>query len=293
MTATPGPRPDELLEAAQGYASQGMAVIPLHAWNPARQTCTCQRPDCGSPGKHPLVGTGVLEATTDQAQLARWWERWRYANIGIATGARSGRWVLDVDDRHGGDDSLADLRREYGHLPDTATVNTGGGGLHLYWKMPPWLISNAVGVLPGIDVRGDGGYVVAPPSRHRSGRLYLWDAGQPEQPAECPRWLLNVLRDARRVAQSAPLPEVFVEGMRDNALTSAAGALRRRGLGEAAILGALRGINDACARPPLPDTDLARIARSVCRYTPPSDTGAYLDPSRLVTAWQPLAPARV
>ena len=161
------------LDAALDYASRGWAVLPLH--NPtASLPCSCGLADCSSPGKHPCTDHGVKDATTDENTIRSWWKEHPTANVGIATGSVSGIAVLDIDPRHDGDDSLALLEREHGRLPDTVVVSTGGGGKHLYFKRPGGRAPNRTNLLPGIDVRGDGGFVVAPPSRHVSGGSYQW-----------------------------------------------------------------------------------------------------------------------
>lgn len=159
-------------EAALHYARRGWAVFPLY--EPAENgLCSCGNPKCPSPGKHPRVKHGVLEATTNEALIQEWWTKWREANIGIATGKRSGVVVLDVDPRHGGDKSLAELEAMGGALK-TLECETGGGGRHLYFLAPEERLKNKVGFMPGLDFRGDNGYVVAPPSTHITGGLYRW-----------------------------------------------------------------------------------------------------------------------
>jgi hypothetical protein len=136
---------------------------------------------------------GVHEASTDPETLAAWWRRWPWANIGIATGARSGIIVVDVD-RPAGEASLQILEAELGPLPLTLRAVTGGGGLHLLYSHPGGL-RNRVGGLPGysealanVDLRADGGAIVAPPSSHVSGARYRWlDLSVPVTPA--PSWL--------------------------------------------------------------------------------------------------------
>lgn len=158
--------------AAAAYARRGWPVLPLHA--PAHPGCSCNRDDCGSVGKHPRI-TGWREAaTTDPDTVTKWWRQWPHANIGIATGQASRLIVVDIDARHGGESSYADLRRRY-DIPRTALAATGTGR-HLYFaaaegqEMP-----NSVGTLgDGVDVRADGGYIVAPPSHHANGRTYRW-----------------------------------------------------------------------------------------------------------------------
>jgi hypothetical protein len=162
-------------EAALQYALNGLRVLPLYGIGPD-VICDCGKADCKSPGKHPLVPGGAKAATCDLAQVTAWWDLWPEANIGIATGAGSGIFVVDVDAKNGGIESLAALEAENGPLPRTVEVLTGSGGgsKHLYFKLPDSLIirNSASKIAPGIDVRGEGGYVVAPPSRHVSGRCY-------------------------------------------------------------------------------------------------------------------------
>ena len=166
----------DLSAVARGYARRGWAVFPLHTVEDGR--CSCGKPSCGSPGKHPLADLaphGVLDATTDPMAVAQWWALFPDASIGVATGTSSGVVVLDVDDDAGGWDSLDRLQDRHGELTTWAAA-TGGGGVHLYFHAPAGVSvrSSASAVAPGIDVRGDGGYVVAPPSPHASGEAYRW-----------------------------------------------------------------------------------------------------------------------
>lgn len=177
-------------EAAHGYAQRGWRVFPLHGI--VNGTCTCGRSDCPSAGKHPLVRRGLYEATSDVGKIDDWWRRWRSANVGIATGAVSGIVVIDVDlpTAFG---SLARLM-DY-ELPMTLTGLTGGGGIHLIYASNDDNLGNSAGRLPGIedelpgvDLRGNGGYIVGPPSLHRSEGFYGWlDAHTPI--ASAPAWL--------------------------------------------------------------------------------------------------------
>ena len=162
-------------KAAQEYARRfGWAVFPCHSIKDGK--CTCGKKDCGSPGKHPRTRNGVKDASTDENQIESWWTQWPDANVAIAGGAVSGGLViLDIDPDHGGADSFDELVDEHGQLPDTPEVLTGGGGRHLYFHSEK-KIPNLVGVLPGLDLRGDGGYVIAPRSTHISGRQYEWEA---------------------------------------------------------------------------------------------------------------------
>jgi Bifunctional DNA primase/polymerase, N-terminal len=158
------PRLLSKLTAALVYAMRVWPVLPLHAMREGR--CTCGKPDCPSPGKHPfgpLMPHGLKEGSTDQARIRQWWTQQPDANVGIVTGAASGIFVFDVDPRHGGDEHLAELEREHHPLPRTTEAATGGGGRHLFFAHPGGRVPSRT-IVPGVDVKGDGGYVVAPPS---------------------------------------------------------------------------------------------------------------------------------
>ena len=164
-----------LLNAALAYARRGVPVFP-----------------CEPDGKRPLTYNGFWDATTETARIKAWWRRWPAANVGVPTGSRSGLLVLDVDSRDGGFEALALLERRNGPLPETAKARTGGGGVHVFFRYPAGeTVRNSAGALgSGLDVRGEGGYVVVPPSR--TGSAYEWIDRSP--PAE-PLWLLLRLRE--------------------------------------------------------------------------------------------------
>ena len=164
---------DPLLHAALSYARAELAVFPGHCINTDGH-CSCGRPRCSSPGKHPRIRQWHTKATVDENAILDWWRRWPSANVCIATGKVSGVVVLDIDPRHGGEDSLKALEESSGPLPVTPVTRTGGGGLHFFFQHPGRRVPNRVDILPGIDFRGDGGFVVVPPSNHESGDLYSW-----------------------------------------------------------------------------------------------------------------------
>lgn len=167
-------------------------------------------PECSSPGKHPRVRNGLNAATTDEKEVRRWWDRWPHANVGIKTGGESGLVVVDVDPGHGGAESLHRLVEARGRFfDDTRTVRTGGGGWHFYFRHPGELVRNDTGrrLGPGIDVRGDGGYVLAPPSVHRTGNRY--ELSEPRREvAAMPDWLVEQLTLEPRRAQFPQLDPV-------------------------------------------------------------------------------------
>jgi hypothetical protein len=130
-------------------------------------------------------------------QVQRWWRRWPDANVGVVTGAVSDLVVLDVDPRHGGGESLAALEGAHGALPRTVESLTGGGGQHLYFRHPGTRVPSR-SIAPGLDIKGDGGLVVSPPSGHVSGRVYAWESGcaPGEAPlADLPGWLRAMARE--------------------------------------------------------------------------------------------------
>jgi hypothetical protein len=178
-----------LKQQALNYAERGWKVLPLHFMNQDGY-CSCGKKDgCSSPAKHPVLRHGLKDASKDPADISRWWDRWEYSNIGIVTGHESGFWCLDIDPRNGGDDSLADVELEYGELPTTLTAMTGGGGRHFLFKIPSSSF-NCGKLREGIDIKGDGGYIVVAPSNHASGGIYRWANEAPI--VEAPAWLMDL-----------------------------------------------------------------------------------------------------
>lgn len=195
-----------LLDAALRYAQLGWAVFPLHS--PAGGKCTCGADVC-SVGKHPRTADGFKSATTDGGKIRGWWRTWPTANIGVATGAVSGIFVLDVDPDKGGDASLGMLLSEHGEIPDTVDAVTGSGGRHVVFAHPGKRTPNSTQRLgAGLDVRGDGGYIVVSPSLHRSGSLYEWQpqcAPWEHALAPAPAWLLELLAPPPAPSPRPPL----------------------------------------------------------------------------------------
>ena len=255
-------------DAAISYVDLGASVLPIYGVKDGH--CACGRLDCDSPAKHPhgrLAPHGLKNATKDGNLICQWSGSGEAVNLGILTGPESGLVVLDVDPRHGAEESLKVL----GTLPETATVATGGGGKHLYFRWPAGAgIRNSAGKLgPGLDIRGAGGYVVAPPSVHISGGVYRWLRDPRGGIAELPSHILAKLVD-ETASKAAPAVEGTIrEGQRHNSLTSFAGTMRHRGMGEPAILAALREENKRCD-PPLKDEELQAIAASIGKKEPAS-----------------------
>lgn len=258
------------LSAALSYAEAGWFVFPLHTPKTDGQ-CDCHK-DCSSPGKHPRTMNGLNGASKDPEQIKQWWSTWPQANIGIATGAKSGFFVLDVDEKHGGRESIKALVDKHGLFPKRIYQRTGGGGWHVLFRHPGIRIGNVQNsdrLGKGIDVRGDGGYIVADPSLHASGRKYEWGTCFDKLP-DAPRWLVEALRKPETQQSTAQYSSIadIPEGQRNNILTQIAGSMRRRGLSEGAIAAALRVENLQRCVPPLPEGDIDKIARSIARYSP-------------------------
>ncbi len=235
---------DPKLDWALWYAAQGIPVFPLN-------------------GKAPLTPNGFKDATSDPAQIRAWWSQWPDANIGAPTGARTGFDVLDVDRK--GEEALEALGIDY--PDDMPIVRTGSGGLHFFFAHEDG-VTNSSGSLPhGVDVRGEGGYVVLPPSIHASGGLYAWMI---PLAGEFPMWtdkLRSMIRTSPNGKHHEPISEDIPEGARNTTFASYAGALRRVGAPQSHIEVALLGINAAQASP-LSQQEVSRVAKSISRYAP-------------------------
>lgn len=255
--------------AASDYLKRGWSVIPLR------------------PGtKLPAIRWELYQQRCAGAEeLNRWFARWPSINIGIVTGRISGLVVLDLDRRHGGFDSLAALERLHGPLPETVEVETGGGGRHLYFALPPVPLRNKAGLAAGIDLRGEGGMVVAPPSLHPSGNPYRWRPGHEPDAlplAVLPRWLLQLASDAppgrgHPLAHWRELVRTGVEeGRRNTTIASFAGHLLWHGVDSDVVTELLLCWNRVRCRPPLDDEEVVRVVASISqlhsrRATPDED----------------------
>lgn len=178
------PTADELLLAALGYASQGWGVFPLHT--PINGVCDCPKgAACKSPGKHPRTLNGLKDATTDELRIRRWWKSWAIANIGIAV--PDGYVIVDVD----GAEGWEALKKAQRSLPATAIQATGRGSHYVYRTLDR--IAPRSELMPKVDLRGPGSYIVAAPSLHASGAVYRWEIPL-DQVEIAPDWLVEVGR---------------------------------------------------------------------------------------------------
>lgn len=207
---------NQRLPQALKFAAAGWPVFPVYEVIQGR--CACGNPECTRPGKHPRTAHGFRDATTGSEVIRRWWRVYPHAHIGIATGADANLFVLDVDGPDG-ERSLQRLIAEHGPLPRTATVKTGRGR-HFYFKLSGRQIECSSGKLgSGLDVRGEGGYVVAPFSRHASGAIYCPVRSSlingKFKPAPAPQWLLDLL------AKSVDAPPAQREQVSEKSLEQA------------------------------------------------------------------------
>lgn len=220
-------------------------------------------------GKVPLPGTsGHRDATTDLKIIKRWWKEVPDANVGIACSWEMGPLIIDIDGLEG-INSLARL-----DLPLTLEATSGREHRkHLYFSHASERLRRTIKVLPGVDILADGGYVIGVPSyREDTGMAYRWL--NDVEPIELTSDLITLLFASKKQSQNGssnyaqPLPEIIQEGERDTLLTSLAGSMRRRGASQEAILAALREENERRCRPPMPDAQVKKIARSISSKNP-------------------------
>jgi hypothetical protein len=211
------------LSWAHKYANLGWQVFPVYQIEEGICSCPLGK-NCKSPGKHPRTKTGLKEATTNKETIDTWWKGWPHANIGIRTGPESGIFVLDVDINHDkgkyGDNSLDELLTMFNvPEPDTVEAITGGGGRHLFFKYPPGQViksgTNVIG--DHLDIRANGGYVVAEPSNHISGGNYTWEgSSDPLAGAtviDAPDWLLQSIGAIQEAAHAVVYREPVSPGL--------------------------------------------------------------------------------
>ena len=210
-------------EWALHYAKMGLAVFPL----------VCR-------DKVPAVVGGCKVATTERTTIERWWDKNPQYNIGIATGNKSSGLVvidLDVDKNKGidGYDVLRDWQNKHGKLPETWQSITGRGGYHYFYK-DAIVHSNRVGLYEGVDIRGEGGYIVAPPSVHPNGNIYEWEQGTEEyEIAQVDNIVNDFLKGEKQRRDSEhktnfKVPELIPEGKRVDTIVRLIASLRTKGL---------------------------------------------------------------
>lgn len=237
---------ENMKEHALHYAKIGFAVFPLKYKD-----------------KKPITENGCKDATTDREQIEKWWKQYPYANIGIATGTKSnGLMVIDLDiDENTGINGYETLHRWeiiHGKLPDTWQSITGRGGYHLFYQVSQ-PISNKVGLLEGIDIRGEGGYIVAPPSIHPNGRRYEWESGTEEYGiVKANEIVFELLNYREPKTESFHMPEQIPEGQRTSYLVKMLCSMQAKGASDQSIQVAVAAENDIKCNPPLTEKELEK-----------------------------------
>lgn len=244
------------LDSALQYARRGWAVLPLARCN-----------------KVPAIKGGCRSATDDASTVQAWWEGHPDHNVAIATGTPSlGLVVVDIDvDGVTGEDGMETLtawEAEHGELPTTVTAITGRGGLHMYYRCNT-PIGCSVNKDLGVDVRGDGGFVVAPPSIHPNGRAYCWENDPGEYAvAEADDNVYAFIRHVqgeRRRSERFVLPDTIGKGERNDTLFRYASSLHEQGYDDVYIRIALDAVNTGRCDKPLPDSEVGKIVESVTK----------------------------
>ena len=241
-----------LLTEALRYIDLGWKVFPVNK------------------NKRPLTEKGFKDATTKPHIIRRWWRRYPLAGIAIATGRESNLVVLDIDLKQKSPENvLSKLVKQQGEFKQNTVAYSGGGGIHFYFIHPGvkkiQSVTNIFG-MEGVDIRADGGYIIAPPSKHASGKCYAWDDGRTpfDAPLDpCPEFILELQRHQRyQFDSNAPIPQ----GRRNLTLTAIAGLLRSFGLQRDEILQLLQMQNEKRCIPPLTEIELETIANHIIAY---------------------------
>jgi hypothetical protein len=242
-------------DTAIALANKGMRIFP-----------------CLERAKKPAISKNLERATTDLKWIVGWWDT-RDFNIGIATGSGSGVWVLDVDGDEG-EATLRELETQHGLLPPTVEAITGKGR-HLYWRWPIGrVIRNRqnTSFMPGLDVRGDGGYVLAPPSIHPSGRVYSWSVDSGNCFEDAPGWLVDLIAKDGGHPHVAPSREQWrsfldttVDGSRRGSAIARAYGLLVKYVDPVIAFGFVQLFNEMRCQPPLDFEEVEKIATEIHR----------------------------
>lgn len=262
---------ESLYDAALWYQDKGFKIFPL-----------------AGRSKVPLTSNGFKSATNDRSQIIKWWTKYPNANIGLVTGQENSLIVIDCDiNTDTGEKGYSNLREWLGSrnidLPTTLCTGTGKGGIHIFYRITK-PVKSRIGFLSLVDIKADGGYVVAPPSIHPNGKRYEW-LNESEEIAFLPDSLYNALNqytksiDLKNSSMSCK-PKIehvgkgnlkityfsIPEGQRNNTLTSIAGEMRQYGFSTKSIQEELSCRNIYQCAPSLSQNEVENIVRSVCRY---------------------------
>lgn len=258
----------------QAYLRLGWQPIPVYY--AVNDICSCRLgAACQAKGKHPIP-PGWQKDAIDEDELERYWLQNEHYNIGLVTGQRTNLVVLDIDVKHNGYESLSDLETKHGALPKTITANTGGGGKHFFFQYPAgMLIPNKGNLCPGLDIRGEGGQVVAMPSYHNDSKnRYTWAKGLTPSDivaAPMPEWLIGLIQDQESVWVSSiqtgeETANTYYGGTRNNSLFRMGCRLRViKDLNPEELGRMLHDLNQSKCQPPLDKGEVDLIIGSVLR----------------------------
>lgn len=223
--------------------------------------------------KKPYTPHGCKDAKKDPQAIKAWWKRHPNASIGIATGSPSHLLVIDLDiDENKGLDGMRELReweRDHRELPETVSAITGRGGSHLYFKYDgSEKYGNRAGILDGIDVRGDGGYVIAPPSLHPNGTEYQWENDPDDTKMS---GITDTVKEFLSIGHTSTqetfkLPDKIGAGKRNDTIYRLACSMQSKGASDEAILAACSSENKARCTPPLTDDEVEKLVGSALKY---------------------------
>ena len=258
-----------MLEAALEYASQGKQVFPAHCVRDGR--CSCNK-DCSSPGKHPRTANGLNDGTTDEEQIRRWWGMWPQANIAMVTGEVSGVTVVDLD---GPDGEASFFNSLQAQLPPTL-IHSTPKGKHLLFQYHPD-VKQTAGALPGVDIRNDGGYIIAPPSTNGDFRYEIFRQRTPASLEAVPPELAgHAQRSLRNGASPDPIGDAdnwvttllrngAPNKQRNNSATKLIGYFHSKGMPRDIIEATMIDFANRCT-PPMDLAELQQTIDSVTRY---------------------------
>ena len=298
MFNEPSTRPETLSEWASYYVGQGLPLFPI--W-PRK--------------KNPVPDHGYKEWTRDAESVKEYWDKNPTCNIGMPTGSVSGIVVIDIDvDEERDEDGQRTLyawEKEHGELAETLTAITGRGGMHMFYHVSMESIDstadNTEDKRVGIDIRGDGGYVVLPPSIHPNGNGYEWqDWPWDVEIADADDNVIEFIKHVQKISKrdttktdakgrvSFEMPEVISEGGRHDTLKRYAASLRGKGYEDDIISSCLKQTNADRCRPPLQDDEVQGIIDYYCKMGPGHNgEGQYFGDSHDLAAAAKLSDAKL